>query len=124
MNMYKLTNYHQSVLIGIILSDAWLILSTSKNNAEVSKLNARLGFKQSLDHFYYFFFVFNIMSHYCSNFPSFIIGKRNNTNTYGLQFFSRTLPCFTKIYNVFYADGKKHIPLDIYDLLDPIALAN
>jgi hypothetical protein len=46
-SMYKLTNFHESVLTGLILSDSWLILS-SNTKEDKTKLNARLGFKQSL----------------------------------------------------------------------------
>lgn len=44
---------------------------------------------------------------------------------YGLQFFSRSLPCFSEIYSIFYgAKGEKAIPEDIYNILTPVALAH
>lgn len=33
------------------------------------------------------------------------------------------LPCFNEFYNLFYHEGKKVIPLNIYDLLTPLGLA-
>ena len=102
-NMYDLTNYAKSVLIGLLLSDGWLILSYSKNE-DKSKLNARLRFSLSFDKFNYFFFVFNVMSPYCSNLPSFRIKKRNNTTTYSLDFFTQAFPCITRYYSLFYKE--------------------
>ena len=34
------------------------------------------------------------------------------------------MPCFTELYNIFYANGVKLIPKNIYELLTPVALAH
>jgi hypothetical protein len=68
--------------------------------------------------------VFNILSHYCSSTPHFTTGKRNNTITYGLGFFTRSLPCFTQIHLLWYSQGIKVLPYDLFDYLTPVALAN
>lgn len=114
----QLTNFHFSVVIGLILSDGWLSFASKLNK------NARLGLKQSLNSFEYLWSVFIILSHYSSSFPILIKGKRNNAITYGVQFFTRSLPCFTKIHNLFYVNKVKAVPQDIYNLLTPIALAH
>lgn len=41
-----------------------------------------------------------------------------------LQIFTRSMPCLTEIYVLFYPNKVKVIPLDIYNLLTPIALAH
>jgi len=51
--MVQLAPYQHSVVIGLILSDAWL----SK-----TRKNGRLGFKQSLAHGDYMWFVFSLLS--------------------------------------------------------------
>ena len=43
---------------------------------------------------------------------------------YGLEFVTRSLPCFIEIYNIFYVNGVKVIPKNIYELLTPIAFAH
>lgn len=53
-----------SVLVGLLLSDGWLNIGSS-----CSKIY-RLGFKQSATHSAYVWFVFSILSHYCSRYPS------------------------------------------------------
>jgi len=89
-----------------------------------TRTNARLGFQQSRDKFDYLYFVFNLLSHYCSSFPHSTTGKKAGTFTYGIEFFTRSLPCFTKQHNHFYINNLKIIPKDIYNLLSPIALAH
>ncbi len=93
-NMMELSPYQSSVVIGLLLSDGWLSLSTTKN-PDKSRLNARLGFKQSLQRFSYLWSVFYILSPYCSNYPSLIINKRAGHLNYSVQFFTQTLPWFT-----------------------------
>lgn len=117
-NMIKLAPTPYSIIVGLLLSDGWLTLSTDKS------LNARLGFKQSLDKCSYVLFVFNQLSHYCTSVPSLTTSTRAGKLSYGLQFFSRSLPCFTELYSLFYPNKTKVIPANIYDLLTPVALAH
>ena len=116
--MVQLASYQKSVIIGILLSDGWLTFSkkTSKN--------ARLGFKQSLAHFQYVWFVFNILSHYCSSSPNLCISIRAGTRCYALHFFTRAIPCITELHSLFYSNGIKIIQIDIYNMLTPVALAH
>jgi hypothetical protein len=116
--MVKLPPFYYSVIVGLILSDGWLVF------AYITNKNARLGFKQSLVNFGYFWFVFNLLSHYWSSYPHLVSGLREGTKTYGIEIFTRGLPCFTNFYNLFYVNKVKVIPNEIYNLLDPIALAH
>lgn len=55
------------------------------------------------------------------------IGSRNGTKTFALVFFTRSYPFITELRNKFYrerANDFKSIPLDIYELLSPPALAH
>ena len=87
------------------MSDGWLIIASN---------NARLGLKQSLSHSEYVLFVFNILSHYCSSSPRLITGIRAGNRNYGLQFFTRSMPCMTKLYSLFYPNGVKIVPHNIF----------
>ena len=69
-------------------------------------------------------FVFNILSHYCSSYPVLTKGVRSGNPFFGLQFLTRSLPCFTELYSIFYVNKVKVIPEDIYNLLTPVALAH
>lgn len=44
--------------------------------------------------------------------------------TYGLEFYTRALFCISEIYFLFFTQGIKIIPSNIYELLTPIALAH
>jgi hypothetical protein len=70
-DMIALPSYHKSVIIGLLLSDGWLTIPVK------NRKNARLGFKQSVSRATYLWFVFNRLSHYCSNYPQLTQGIRN-----------------------------------------------
>ena len=106
----------ESILVGILISDGWLTINKSGNT--------RLFFKQSLDKIKYFFYVYNKFSHYCSNFPHLKVQELNGKTFHALYFASRTLPCFTYYYNIFYKNKIKVVPLDLYNLLTYEALAH
>ena len=117
-NMIKLPPYQFSVIIGLLLSDAWLSFSKSTSK------NTRLGFGQSGANGKYFWFVFFSLSHYCSSYPQARKRTRFGKENIELQFFTRALSCFTELHYLFYPAGIKVIPYDIYNLLNPIALAH
>lgn len=116
--MIKLPPYQYSVIVGLVLSDGWIIIPRP------DRKNARLGFLQSLDKAYYVLFVFNILSHYCIRYPYLRKRSRLGVPSYALEFVTRILPCFTELYSLFYVSGKKKIPENIYELLTPVALAH
>jgi len=116
-NIITLPPYYYDIIVGLILSDAWL-------HKGKPHWNAQLQFKQSLNHFPYFWYVFNLLSHYCSKLPSLKISKRLDKQNSSINFHTRALPCFTEMYNLFYVNGVKVIPANIYDLLTPAALAH
>lgn len=117
-DMVKLPNFQFSVIVGIMLSDD---LSLSRNNRYK---NAHLSFKQSLGNSGYLWFTFSLLAHYCSSSPKLTTSLRNGVYNYGLEFFTRALPCFTELHPLFYPNGIKEIPQNIYELLTPIALAH
>lgn len=89
--------------------------------------NYYLNFTQSYNKSDYVWFVFNLLSHYCSSLPFFNIRERNGKTTYALVFYTRAYPFITELRNKFFnAELKnyKGIPLDIYELLSPPALAH
>jgi hypothetical protein len=94
--MISLPPFQYSVVVGLLLSDAWLICSSLRSK------NSRLGFKQSLAHSEYLWFVFNLLSHYCSSYPHLTTGIRAGIIFYGLEFFTRALPCITELQSLFY----------------------
>lgn len=87
--------------------------------------NSRLMFAQSTVHTEYLFFVYNVLSNLCSAEPFFYQRYHKKFKQFysGYFFNTLTLPCFNYFRDLFYVDGFKIVPLNIYDLLTPISLA-
>lgn len=113
----SLSPHEMSVIIGLILSDACLTKSTRSKNV-------LLKFAQSISHSAYVWYVFNILSHYCKSGPKEITSIVGGKRFSALQFRTRSMTAFTELYYLFYHDKIKVIPLNIYELLTPIALAH
>jgi len=112
-----LTPYIKGALVGLILGDMWI-------QKRKPTWNARLGFERSMIHFDYFWRVFILLSHYCGSFPYFRHHVRKGISSYDIAFQTRALPCFTELYHIFYFNGVKIIPSNIFELLTPTALAH
>jgi hypothetical protein len=108
--LIKIPLNKRSIFVGILLSDATL-----------QRLNkgggARLQFKQKYGQFEYLYFVFFQLSHYCSRGPSVTKAILHKKVHYGLSFTTRSLGCITELYELFYQDGKKIVPKNLYELL-------
>ncbi len=117
-NMIQLPSYQKSAIVGLILSDGWLRFSSKSNKSPY------IGFTQSLAHSDYVWFVFSFLSHYCDNMPLFKQGIRAGRPFYGLEIGTRALPCFSELYDIFYVNGVKVVPDNIYELLTPVAFAH
>jgi LAGLIDADG DNA endonuclease family len=68
--------------------------------------------------------VFSILSHYCTSCPSLVTGVRAGKRYFGLEMYTRALPCFKELHSLFYPNGIKVVPYNIYELLTPPALAH
>jgi hypothetical protein len=116
-NIITFPYYIKSVIVGLLLSDANLQLNSST-------ANARLMFEQSFAHFDYFWHVFIILSPYCLSYPRFRARLWHNSINFSLTLITIALPCLTDLRNLFYVNGIKCIPADIFNLLTPVALAH
>lgn len=105
-HMVSLTSYLYGVVVGLMLSDAWM-------NKKNMNGQARLFLKQSINNAFYLFYTFSLLSHYCSSYPYIV----NSRGFIAVAFVTRTLTCFTELYNNFYENGKKCVPSDIYNML-------
>lgn len=116
-SLIKIPFNKRSIIIGILLSDATLQRVNEGGDA-------RLQFKQKYGQFEYLYSVFFLLCHYCSKGPSLNKVLLHNKIFYALSFTTRSLPCITELYDLFYPKGKKIIPRNIYDLLTWEALAH
>lgn len=116
--MIGIPPYQYSVIVGLLLSDGWLVIPSS------TSISPRLGLTQSLAHFKYVWFIFNILSHYCDNFPVLRVRTRGAKTHWSFDVVTRALPCFSEIYSLFYSGKVKVIPHNIYELFTPVAFAH
>lgn len=116
-HMVVLPNHIEKIVIGLLLSDSWM----QKQNKGG---HARLFLKQSIARNEYLFFVFILLQHYCKSYPGLGFSKLNGKIFPFLIFSTRSLVCFTEIYNLFYVEGKKVVPNNIFELLSLEGLAH
>lgn len=120
-HMVAIPGHIENIIVGILLSDGWM----QKQNKGG---HARLFFKQSIVRSEYVFFVFILLQHYCKSYPqlgySKLKGKTFLAPRAFLNISTRSLVCFTEIYSLFYVEGKKIVPHNIFDLLTIEGLAH
>ena len=117
-------NYYQrSLILGAILSDGWIVKRES--------WNPRIGFKQSIKYFHYFWFVFVQLSPLCSNYPWIIKNIKRGKLFYAIEFQTRQLKSLNSVYNLFYIKDKakdinikKSISLELYHHFNEIVFAH
>jgi hypothetical protein len=108
--------YHlEAIIIGILLSDGYLFINKSGNTL--------LSLKQSIKNFEFLWNLFNTLSHYCQGYPKLDTMIINNKIFVSIKFTTRVYPCLTEIYNIFYVNKTKIVPLDLYNLLTYESLA-
>jgi len=107
-------------LVGILLSDGSISVESNKNY----KVGGRFRFKQSLIRYEYIYTVFSILSHYSSSYPRFVKTRINRKDFYGIEIITRSLPCFLELHKIFYLNGRKRIPDNLYDILTYEGLAH
>lgn len=107
------------ILIGLLLGD----LCAQKPSI---KANTFFRFEQGSIHKDYLIHLFNLFYNYCNSEPKTserLPDKRTGKIYSRIQFNTYALPCFNQLYNLFYPEGKKKVPLNIGELLNPLGLA-
>jgi len=126
-NTLQLTSRARSIIVGILLSDGWMV----KNG----HWNPRLGLKQSVKNFPYLWQTYNELAYLCSGplYESKNILRGKTFHSWSFQ--TRQLPCLIEINDLFYdalrATGKnekgkrlKIIKPDLFFYMDYISLAH
>jgi len=115
---FILTTEQKDILVGLILGDLYV-------RKVPGGVNAKLQFTQGTVHDDYLLHLYDLFKIYCtappkttSRAPDIRTGKVYSTTSFD----SYSLPCFTELYNLFYPNGQKIVPLNIADLLTPLGL--
>jgi hypothetical protein len=128
---FSITNYHKSVIVGVLLSDGHI--------QKRVHWNPRISLKQSLKNFDYLWSVFISLSVFCSSYPYINKTIKRGKLFYSTEFMTRQLKSLNEIYNIFFlvpTTGSfpfqkaigiskiKSITPDLFHYLDYIALAH
>jgi TRAP-type mannitol/chloroaromatic compound transport system permease small subunit len=118
--LFNLTPRVKSVIIGLMLSDAWL--------QKKGHWNTRLGFKQSIKNFPYLWYIFNELGYMCSGYPMISKTRTRGKIFYSVSLQTRQLPCLNEIFNLFFLDPKreliKTVKEDLFHHMNYIVLAH
>ena len=113
---FTLSDNLKDVLVGLLLGDL---------SAEKQSLNVRFKFAQGILHADYIDYLYELFQIFCPVSPKIEISKphwRTGKNYSSKYFRTYSLPCFKELFDLFYPDGNKIIPLNIGDLLNPLGL--
>lgn len=105
------------ILVGLLLGDLYACKQSK---------NVHLQFKQGVIHSDYLFHLYELFQEYCLSAPKTfdsLAHKRTGKVYSYVQFRTISLPCFNELYNLFYHEGKKVVPLNIAELFTPLSLA-
>ena len=118
--LLKLTPRVKSIIIGLILSDAWL--------QKRGHWNSRIGFKQSINNFPYLWYIYNELGSLCSGLPMLAKTVTRGKIFYSVYLQTRQLICLNEIFNLFYLNinGQiiKTVKQDLFFYMDYMVLAH
>lgn len=117
-NSLFLPDILRQVIIGLILGDCCAYMRNPRGDAV-------LKFGQSIIHVDYLLFLWELMSLYVATPPKFHVYTKSDGTIHKVSVLFETLsfPFFTEIYRLFYVEGVKRVPSNIFELLTPIGLA-
>lgn len=118
--LLKLTPRVKSIIIGLILSDAWI--------QKKGHWNTRIGFKQSIINFPYLWHVYNELGYLCSSLPMSAKTITRGKIFYSVYLQTRQLACLNEIYNLFYLANNsqiiKTVKQELFFHMDYLVLAH
>jgi hypothetical protein len=116
---FLLSDEEEQIIVGLLLGDL-----------NIRKLgrghNPHMRFDQSTIHNDYLWHLYERFSEFCLTAPKTIVrppDKKTGKIYSSIRFSTRALPCFNKLYDLFYPNGTKLVPAIIGDLLTPLGLA-
>jgi TRAP-type mannitol/chloroaromatic compound transport system permease small subunit len=115
-NIIQVSNFNESILIGLLLSDGFIEKRTG--------WNPRIRFEQSFNNFEYLWYIFKKYNIFNSSYPILIKRILRNKIFYSICFKTRQLNCFNKYYTLFYFNNKKTIKPELFNYIDYISLAH
>lgn len=91
----------QSIIIGLILSDASLEMSNTSHHACIS-------LKQGFVNMPFLLYCSQVLANYCNSMPKIVTYTKNGKIFYALRLRTRFLPFLLNLRLLFYPEGKKN----------------
>jgi len=116
-SQFSLSQNEKDILVGLLIGDIYAQKRTTNSNP-------LFRFEQGIIHKDYLYHLFELFNSYCPNNPKIInrAPDKRTGNIYSSIYLSTySLPCFNELYNLFYHDGRKIVPLNIGVLVTPLA---
>jgi len=115
-----LTPRVKSIIIGLILSDAWI--------QKKGHWNTRIAFKQSIINFPYLWHIYNELGYLCSGLPMSAKAITRGKLFYSVYIQTRQLQCLNEIFDLFYLNINdkivKTVKQELFFHMDFIVLAH
>lgn len=118
-NAIDLTHKQKSILVGMILSDAWIKKRPGWNPA--------VSIKQSMKHIKYVYFLLNELKSLFSSYPHITSNIKRGKRFFALTLTTRSLQAINPITNLFLESkysNKKVIKAELFDYINYISLAH
>jgi hypothetical protein len=115
---FSLSAEKKDILVGLLLGDGF-------SQKPKGCVNTIFRFEQGLVHKDYLVHLYEIFKDYCSILPTIrnLKPQKGTGKIYSsIYFYTYLLPCFNPLYELFYPNGKKIVPLNIAELLTPLGL--
>jgi hypothetical protein len=115
---FILTNYHKSIIIGLLLSEGTF---RKKKN-----WNPRISLTQSIKNIEYLWSVFNTLSLYCSSLPFLNYTFKRGKLFFCLEFQTRMFKSLNELYKLYYIENTKIkiITPDLFHYIDYVSIAH
>ncbi len=126
INIINIPNNLLYIIVGILLIDGQINYSSKKNldNKNIIDINCKFKLKLSIKNKEYLIYVYKLLEHYCISIPKLKKDIIRGKEYLKLEFYTRSLPCFTLLRKHFYKGRIKIVPNDLYDLLNYESLAH
>lgn len=126
INIINIPNNLLYIIVGILLIDGQINYSSKKNldNKNIIDINCKFKLKLSIKNKEYLIYVYKLLEHYCISIPKLKKDIKRGKEYLKLEFYTRSLPCFTLLRKHFYKGRIKIVPNDLYDLLNYESLAH
>jgi hypothetical protein len=115
---FSLPQNLKDILVGLTLGDVNIL-------KQKTSVNVSLQFWQGIVHEEYLMHLHDLFQNYCGGAPKTIHrspDKRTGKVYSAMYFRTYALPCFAPFYELFYVEGKKIVPSNIFELLTPLSL--